>query len=555
MIQSKIVSSLDKCFLDNHLDDFQALNKITALKNERISFQYICEMIDDADSRHYLTPTIEGELAKYATIRDVRNVPVTLPTFPGMYDDNYLRTTPGLYPDVLISSPYGKKTFILNGQLKTLWIEIDLRKVSDEIAAGESKLSICLAGDVSRYAQAEVTIEIIDALLPEQTLKLTQWFHCDGLAQHYHCDVWSERHWEIVENFAKTAVSNGINMLLTPLFTPSLDTYEGGERLTTQLIDVVKNGDTYTFGFDRLDRWIDMCDRVGVKYFEISHFFTQWGAKHAPKVMATVDGEYKKIFGWETDATDPTYTEFLRIFISEFLAHMKKRGDDKRCHFHISDEPSAEFLPFYQAAKNTIADLLEDYIIMDALSSYEFYKQGVVKTPIPCNDHIKPFLEGKVPDLWTYYCCGQWQNVSNRFIAMPSYRNRSIGMQMYKYDIVGFLQWGYNYYNTWLSYGALDPMGDVNGFDWVPAGDTCSVYPGVDGNALESLRIIVFHQALQDISAMKLAASFVGKEKVVEAIENAFGATVEFDVCARSTEQMQAVRDAVNELIKQNVGK
>jgi ribosomal protein L1 len=76
----------------------------------------------------------------------------------------------------------------------------------------------------------------------------------------------------------------------------------------------------------------------------------------------------------------------------------------------------------------------------------------------------------------------------------------------------------------------------------------------MDGNALESMRIIVFHQALQDISAMKLAESFVGKEKVVEAIENAFGESVEFDVCARSTEQMQAVRDAVNDIIKKNIG-
>jgi hypothetical protein len=63
----------------------------------------------------------------------------------------------------------------------------------------------------------------------------------------------------------------------------------------------------------------------------------------------------------------------------------------------------------------------------------------------------------------------------------------------------------------------------------------------------------VFHQALQDIRAMKLAESFVGKEKVVEAIETAFGASIEFDVCARSTKQMQAVRDAVNEIIKKNI--
>lgn len=296
-----------------------------------------------------------------------------------------------------------------------------------------------------------------------------------------------------------------------------------------------------------------MCDRVGIKYFEIAHFFTQWGAQHAPKVMATVDGEYKKLFGWETDATSDEYVTFLRAFITEFLAHMKARGDDKRCFFHISDEPSKDHIEFYKAAKESIADLLEDYTIMDALSSYEFYKQGVVKTPIPCNDHVEPFIEGKVPGLWTYYCSSQWNKVSNRFLAMPSYRNRSIGMQMYKFDIVGFLHWGYNFYNTYRSYQVIDPYGDSCGNDWVPAGDTYSVYPGVDGEALESLRIIVFHDALQDISAMRLAESFVGKEKVVEAIENAFGGEIRFDKCATSTEQMLSVRNAVNEIIKKNI--
>ena len=129
----------------------------------------------------------------------------------------------------------------------------------------------------------------------------------DCLANYYHCEPWSERHWEIVENFARTARENGINLLLTPLFTPALDTAVGGERTTTQLLDITvtrANGASeYSFGFEKLDRWIDMCNRVGIEFFEISHLFTQWGAGHAPKVMATVDGEYKRIFGWDTDAT------------------------------------------------------------------------------------------------------------------------------------------------------------------------------------------------------------------------------------------------------------
>ena len=432
-------------------------------------------------------------------------------------------------------------------------IEIDLSKQTDSISAGERELSVTLINGGETAACESVTVEIIDAELPRQELKFTQWFYCDCLANYYDCEVWSERHWEIVESFARTARKNGINMLLTPVFTPSLDTYIGGERLTTQLVGVTKNENEYSFDYSLLDRWIDMCDRVGIEYLEIAHFFTQWGAQHAPKVMATVDGEYKQIFGWETDAVSNEYTEFLRQFIVSFLDHMKTRGDDKRCYFHISDEPSQEQLPFYKAAKDSISDLLEGYVIMDALSNYEFYSQGVVDTPIPGTDHTTPFIENKVEGLWTYYCSSQWRDVSNRFLAMPSYRNRSIGMQMYKYDIVGFLHWGYNFYNTQYSYEPINPYLDTCGDGWVPAGDTFSVYPASDGTALESLRAVVFHDALQDMRAMQLAESLCGKEKVVETIESAFGKKIAFKVCARSADEILAVREAVNELIKNNI--
>lgn len=554
MIKSKIVSSLENCFLDNRINDFKEINRITALKNERISFQFICEMCDTEDPmRRVIKPVIEGELAEYATIREVKSVPVTMPTIPGIEHDNYLRTEPGLYPDLLLPSTYEGNVYLVKNQLKSLWIEIDLRDICDKIFAGKSELTISYYYGEKQVSSSTVTVEIIDALLPEQELILTQWFYCDCIANYYHCEVWSERHWELIENFARVAKSNGINLLLTPVFTPALDTKVGGERLTNQLVGVNLEDGEYSFDFSLLDRWIEMCDRIGIKYFEIAHFFTQWGAQHAPKVMATVDGEYKKIFGWETDATSDEYVTFLRTFITEFLAHMKARGDDKRCFFHISDEPTNDHIEFYKAAKNSIADLLEDYTIMDALSSYDFYKQGVVKTPIPCNNHIGPFIEGKVPGLWTYYCSSQWKDVSNRFLAMPSARNRSIGMQMYKYDIVGFLHWGYNFYNTHQSYAMLDPYGDSCGNDWVPAGDTYSVYPGMGGEALESLRIIVFYDALQDIGAMRLAEKLCGKERVLEAIETAFGGEITFDKCARSSEQMLAVREAVNNLIKNNI--
>ena len=558
MLKTKIISSLSRVFIDSSIDSFTPYTKASVLKGERLSFQLVHQrFLEEGEGiyhyREVFTPTFSGELAKYVTVREVKNVGVELPIIVGDADEYYERTEPGLYPDVLQPLHYGGKTIAKTAFPTSLWI--DLTVPADTSVVGESVLKIEMVDEGGTVRTTDtLSVDVIDIALPEQELLLTQWFHCDSLASYYDVDVWSEKHWQIVENFARVAHKNGINLLLTPTFTPPLDTMVGGERLTNQLVGVeVKNG-KYSFNFDLLDRWVDMCDRIGIKYLEIAHFFTQWGAEHAPKVMATVDGEYKKIFGWETDATSEEYVTFLRAFVTEFLEHMKKNGNDKRCFFHISDEPQIQHLESYTKAKGAIADLLDGYIIMDALSDYDFWTQGIVSTPIPSNDHIKPFIENNVPNLWTYYCCGQRKdNVSNRLIAMPSWRNRSIGMQMYRYDIVGFLQWGYNFYNNQFSVDGIEPYTDVSGEHWVPAGDPFSVYPGPRGTALESLRIVVFHDALQDMRAMKLCESLYSKDEVVSEIEKILGATVTFNESAKSETTMLAIREKINEMIKAKI--
>ena len=549
MFEAKIISSLEKVFPDSDMSDFAPLTSIRMLKNQRLSVQLVYTITgeEDAPLRANLALKATGGLAACLRARTVECVPVTFPV--SLYDDNYLRTTPGLYPDWLRPLHYDGSVIALRNQPHAIWLEF---MPEGKLPAGTYETEITLAEGETVVATQTLTVEILDAELPPQEMRLTQWFHCDSLANYYDCEVWSERHWRIVESFARTAVENGINLLLTPIFTPPLDTRVGGERTTNQLIDVTVTGGEYTFGFDKLDRWIEMCDRVGIRYFEISHLFTQWGAGHAPKVMATVEGEYKRIFGWETDATGAAYTKFLCAFLPAFLDHMKARGDDKRCYFHISDEPHGEQIEQYKASKAVVADLLAGYPIMDALSDYEFYRAGVVTMPIPSNNSIRPFIEGGVPNLWTYYCCGQCVDVSNRLIAMPAWRNRCIGMQFYKYDIAGFLQWGYNFYNNMQSVDSVNPYTDASADGFVPAGDPFSVYPAQDGTAYESTRIVVFHEALEDVRAMKLAESYYGKEQVVAEMEKIFG-EIRFDRCARSADEVLAVRAKIDDMIAKAV--
>ena len=554
MIQTKITSSLEKCFPDSSIAEYPILAHLSALKNERISFQFLYTDDTVDTSIPYRANSyslqIEGIEKGLVSVRRVESVPVTIPSLNEGGDGNFLRTAPGLYPDPLFPLHQGG-IFVMRGQLQSLWVEVDL---GERLSAGEYTVTLKLVDKQKEVlAENSMTLTVIDALLPPQEIILTQWFHADCLTTYYNVDAWSEEHWRIVENFAATAAKNGINMLLTPVHTPPLDTAVGKERKTVQLVDVFVNNGEYSFRFDKLDRWIEMCNRVGIRYFEIAHLFTQWGAQRAPKIEACVEGEYKRIFDWETDSTSEEYTHYLRAFLTAFLAHMRARGDDKRCYFHISDEPNKLHIDRYRAVKASVADILDGYPIMDALSNFEFYQDGLVELPIPSTDHIAPFIEAGVKGLWTYYCCSQSVGVSNRFIAMPLWRTRSIGLQLYKFNIVGFLHWGYNFYNAALSRNPINPFLDTCAGHTFPAGDAFSVYPAQDGSALESVRILSFYEALQDMRAFQLAQTLCGRDRVIEEIETIFGEEICFDKCATSAEPLLKIRERINEMIAGNI--
>lgn len=542
----KFVSSLEKCFLSDNIADKATFSNGSFLKNERFHLG-VCFTADDPDAaKRAVTLRVVSPLAAYVAVRKVVHVPVRMACNPGeTVADDYITTAPGLYPDMLVPLAEDGQLF-LQKNLESLFLEIDPK---DAVAAGDYPLTVQLVDGNEVVEEATCTLTVIGATLPPQTLKFTQWFYCDCLRVQYGTESFDERHWQIIESYAKTAVKNGVNMLLTPIFTPALDTAVGRERPTTQLVDVTVQNGSYAFGFEKLGRWVDMCDRIGIQYLEIAHFFTQWGAEHAPKVMATVDGEYRRIFGWDTDAAGAEYGAFLRALIPALLAFLReKNGWDKRCFFHISDEPNEEHLEQYAAARAQVTALLRGYPIMDALSNYEFYEQGVVDIPVAATDHIEPFLAHGVKGLWCYYCVGQSKKVSNRFVAMSSARTRILGAQMYKYGIAGFLHWGYNFYFSQFSMETVNPLMITDGDYFAPAGDTFSVYPAPDGTPYASLRLEVFYDGLQDMRALALCESLYGREYTLQLLEQGTDG-ITFSEYPRDGAFLPAMRERVNAAI------
>lgn len=118
---------------------------------------------------------------------------------------------------------------------------------------------------------------------------------------------------------------------------------------------------------------------------------------------------------------------------------LKKLGVYERTSFHIGDEPTLDVLDLYGEISGIFKEILGDINIIDALSDYEFYEKGYLNMPVVVIDHMKPYI-GK-NEVFGYNCCAQHTNVSNRFMAMPSYRKRIIGSAVifteYSYKCIG----------------------------------------------------------------------------------------------------------------------
>ena len=545
MLTCITLSSLAKVFSDEKPNN-APLEKFSMLKNERTSFQ--TALFSKSDKDKMISIKINSKLAELINIYSVEAIPSVLPAYPD-HDDYVLRDAPGFYPDLL--RPVEESFVLKSKQWQSIWFELE---PDSKIEAGEYPVEISFFSGAEKLAVSRLTVEIINAELPKQTLIHTNWFHTDCLSTWYKAEVFSEEYWRIVENYVKNAVHHGINVILTPLFTPPLDTLMGGERPTVQLIEVIKQNGQYSFELKNLKRWIEMCNRCGVAYFEMSHLFTQWGARYAPKVEAVVDAKRMKLFGWNTWAASKKYTDFLSEFAKSLNAFIDENGIENRCYFHVSDEPSIMQYNAYKKRSLLVEKLFPGFPVVDALSDFKFYKKGAVKTPIPATNHIEPFI-GKIPELWAYYCCGQHKDyVSNRFFSMPSQRNRVLGMQLYKFDVKGFLQWGHNFWYSQFSKREVNPFEESDAGKAFPSGDAYVVYPNEDGTPLNSLRLKVFYDALQDMRALQLLESLTDKEKTLALLESGLSEPITFRSYPHSEDWQLKKREQINAAIKKHIG-
>jgi len=243
----KLTNSLEKIFFHN-FDELKETVRGSMLKNEIYSFQLAGEF----ENTEFVTVDckieIESELLPYISVYKIGYSVNDLPSIQIGDDDDYITKEPGLFPDALHKVTDGKFTLV-DHQVRGLWIAVEPNgKIS-----GTFPIKIRVYDkDGELSAELIYTLKIIDAMLPVQELLSTGWFHGDCIAALHNVEIGSDNYFEITDKYMKVYAKFGHNMILTPVFTPPLDTDVGSERPTNQLVDVTVTGGKYSFGFEKL---------------------------------------------------------------------------------------------------------------------------------------------------------------------------------------------------------------------------------------------------------------------------------------------------------------
>ena len=276
------------CYSANSFQPGQAFFRLSASQSaDRTSFRFVGRNGFLADFLS-LFPRIILTITTPVSQRSVpggdvrvfqaQQVPCSFPCLPSATGD-YLFKEPRLVFDPL--SEYSGEPVRLNSSYSRIfWVDVF-------VPVGSSNLTLditCTSRNGTIQAQTQIPIHVVPTALGPQKVRHTEWFYSDCLCYQYGCTMFSEEFFEIARKYILCAAQHGVDTLLTPVFTPSLDIEHGDRRMPGQLVQITKTESGFSFDFSLLEKWVSVALECGIEWFEIAPFFTQWGAKYAAEI-------------------------------------------------------------------------------------------------------------------------------------------------------------------------------------------------------------------------------------------------------------------------------
>ena len=407
---------------------------------------------------------------------------------------------PGLVPDPLWpmqranAGPHESRSF---------WITLN---IPADAKPGPREFTIEWSIANGKKVTLPVHIEISELVVqPRKNFPVIHWWRGEATWDYYKTGMFEdERWWKITKAQMENMLAHGSDVIYVPIFFDRRETFK---RPCQLLIVNEPQPGKYEFDWSLVKRLTDMSKQIGFKKFEWSHLWIYWGVENPVRIYRKQGGDYVMLWPPVISGFSETFMNFLDQFLPEFHKFLTAEGIMQDSYFHLSDEPgSGQHIANYKHARQILRDKVPWMKVMDALSDIQYGRQGLTDIPIPMVNSAQAYIDEKIPH-WVYYCCAPQGEWINRFMDTPLPKVRMSGMLFYKLGAKGFLHWGYNYWHKMEREEISDPFNDASNALWpdIPYGDPFVIYPGRDGQPMDSIRWEVFAESLQDYAILQTA--------------------------------------------------
>jgi hypothetical protein len=352
------------------------------------------------------------------------------------------------------------------------------------------------------FAKSEFRFRVHETVLPQiRSLHSIHWLWPEphNLTRDDIPDWWSERHWKLLENSARQLRRFGDDTLYTPLV-----------NYREPLIQIIAREDgAFEFDFARFDRWMEMFDKLGYRYFA-GHHILNLPMTHAGGVFVldAKTSQKKPLFN---AAQREEWLNFLPTFYDSFHAHLIAKKWTDRFLLHQYDEPHDAQL--YQRLAALARKHLPGVRTLDAINSR---RQDVFSPLVDMQVFNLPGLNGyqdlartrtdRGQSSWLYHCTSPYPPHPNRHIDCFLTESRLYPWLCFKLGAQGYLFWGANIFRGADEYKtSIGPFPNGSQNPGHPPGDNWFFYRSPDG-LIPSMRMVSFREGIIDHALLTLLA-------------------------------------------------
>ncbi len=196
----------------------------------------------------------------------------------------------------------------------------------------------------------------------------------------------------------------------------------------------------------------------------------------------------------------------LCAFFPALVAHLREKGWLGQYMQHLADEPVKGNIASYRALSALAQKHAPELRVIEACHTKDL--AGAIQIWVPqlnyFHDDYAHYQERQRQgdEVWFYTCMYPQGEYANRFIEQPLVLTRLLHWLNFRYGATGYLHWGYNFWQG-------DPFVDTiqnNASTYLPAGDCAIIYPGPEGQPLDSLRIKAMRDGIADYELLSQLA-------------------------------------------------